>query len=369
MAMLKKLPLSSFVLTLVISCFTLVNSCDVDDDCQIIDTGDQDTTQVVDTTTTPYSNTKMDGISFVSPPNEFEEFHFGHIDSIAANWMAISPFAFSSSNTSPGVQFNPNFQWWGETEEGVNTTIDYCRGRNMKIMLKPQVWIPSGGWVGHYNPGIEAGWQTWEEQYRDYIMIFVNIAIERDVEVFCVGTEYKIAAVEREPFWRQLIADIRAIYDGELVYASNWDHYQNIAFWDELDYIGVDSYFPLVDAVTPTVEEIDAAWPPVKQQLADFSNQHGKQILFCEFGYMSIDHGAWQNWENEGNQANLNVNMVAQRNAFESFFKNIWEEDWFAGGFIWKWYHDHPNAGGPTHKEYTPQNKLAEKVIKQWYTE
>jgi hypothetical protein len=28
-----------------------------------------------------------------------------------------------------------------------------------------------------------------------------------------------------------------------------------VPFWNELDYIGIDAYFPLSDAVTPTVAE------------------------------------------------------------------------------------------------------------------
>jgi hypothetical protein len=29
-----------------------------------------------------------------------------------------------------------------------------------------------------------------------------------------------------------------------------------VPFWNELDYIGIDAYFPLSDAVTPTVAEL-----------------------------------------------------------------------------------------------------------------
>ena len=39
---------------------------------------------------------------------------------------------------------------------------------------------------------------------------------------------------------------------------------------------------------------------------------------------------------------------------------------WFAGGYVWKWYVEE----GRHHKkdiDFTPQNKPAEKLIKNWY--
>jgi len=35
---------------------------------------------------------------------------------------------------------------------------------------------------------------------------------------------------------------------------------EKITFWDELDYIGIQAYFPLVDNKYPTAEEISKGW-------------------------------------------------------------------------------------------------------------
>ena len=51
----------------------------------------------------------------------------------------------------------------------------------------------------------------------------------------------------------------------------------------------------------------------------------------------------------------------------QALLEEFWEEDWFAGGFVWKWFHDHDNVGGKDNNRFTPQNKPAEQILKAFY--
>ena len=62
-----------------------------------------------------------------------------------------------------------------------------------------------------------------------------------------------------------------------------------------------------------------------------------------------------------------NVNLEAQANATQAVFETFWEEDWFAGGFVWKWFIYHERSGGIENDRFTPQNKPAQEVIKKYY--
>ncbi len=365
--------MNNYLKIFVLLLFLVACKNDNDDVIDMPDNIDTDTTTVViDTTDIPIdsldiSSNKINGHSFVSPRDSFPQHMLEPmVNKGGGNWMAISPFALGKLN-DPSITFNSNYQWWGERASGVRTLADYSEAHGMKTMIKPQVWMWDG-WVGSFDLESEEQWKIWEEEYEEYIMIFAHIAAEKNAEIFCVGTEYKIAAVKREAFWRELISKIRAIYPGKLTYAANWDNYQNIPFWDALDYIGIDSYFNLVDQKTPVVADLLEAWKPWVEQIKAVQQQHNKQILFTEYGYMSSDFTAWKNWENEGNLNNLDLNMQGQVNAFEAFFQTFWNEDWVAGGFIWKWFHEYDNRGGLTHKEYTVQRKPAELTVKEWYS-
>jgi len=48
-------------------------------------------------------------------------------------------------------------------------------------------------------------------------------------------------------------------------------------------------------------------------------------------------------------------------------FLTFWHQPWFAGGFVWKWYAHHPEAGGANNNDYTPQRKPAEQLIRSYY--
>ena len=77
--------------------------------------------------------------------------------------------------------------------------------------------------------------------------------------------------------WRQIIAAIRQVYHGKLTYGGNWDSFNEVTFWDALDYIGVLAYFPLTKTPNPSSAEIAAAWDRKCAELVDYSKAHGGQ--------------------------------------------------------------------------------------------
>jgi hypothetical protein len=132
-----------------------------------------------------------------------------------------------------------------------------------------------------------------------------------------------------------------------------------------LDYIGLDAYFPLSEARDPDVEELRAGWQRWKTAIQTLSDSIARPVLFTEYGYRSMDYTAEKPWLVDSE--NQRVNLEAQANALTALFQEFWSEPWFAGGFVWKWFIHHPMSGGPDNNRFTPQNKPAEGVIRQFY--
>ena len=201
---------------------------------------------------------KINGANLVNPADSAAITKIGSVSQINAEWVSIIPFAFSSQGT-PQVHFNSPRQWWGERPHGTMRMIEKAHELGLKVMLKPHVWM-SNGWIGEYKLSSEEEWIIWEQEYEKYILVFAQMASNKNVEMLCVGTEIKNSAIDRPEFWLGLIEKIRKIYGGKITYAANWDDYHLVPFWDKLDYIGVDAYFPLIQSSDISVDELNEAW-------------------------------------------------------------------------------------------------------------
>lgn len=300
---------------------------------------------------------KICGFNLESPPMEIGKKELAPLIGINSDWVAVVPYGYTPKGSSK-VYYDSPFQWWGERPEGVREIIAAAKSLNRKVMLKPQVWIP-GNWVGDFYPEDR---KTWEESMREFVMEHAYMAEDLGVELFCLATEYKSLATEHPDFFEVLIDSVRSVYSGKLTYAANWDEYELITFWDKLDYIGVNAYFPLSASAVPPEEELSKAWEVVLRDLESVSNANGLPILFTEFGYRSVEGAAGRQWELDEKP----FNEESQAKAFTAFFDHAWKAPWCAGGFVWKWRF-FENAGGQGDRSYTPQGKKALEVIKKAY--
>ncbi len=308
---------------------------------------------------------RIKGLTFVAPPKAFPNDPMLAVQAVNAEWIAVIPYAYSYGDLRQ-VRFDSKRQWWGERTEGVKETLILAKEAGLKVMLKPQLYIP-GSWTGDLSFEKEADWQTWEETYQAYLFHFLELAKEYEVELFCVGTEFKKMENEREAYWRSLIAKCRTQFDGKLVYSANWDCYAQVPFWDVLDYVGISAYFPLVEEKTPQLADLLEEWKPIVKDLKHFSQSLDKPILFTEYGYLSVDHCAHKTWELEAKINQLSVNEQAQCNALTALYESFWEENFWAGGFLWKWFPNMQGHEGYPEKDYTPQSKMGEDIVEKWY--
>ena len=305
------------------------------------------------------------GITMVAPPERIGHEEMEALKKVNTEWIALVPYGFSRID-QPSIRYNLDRQWWGERDEGIIECIRLAHENDIKVMIKPQVYIHNS-WVGDVDFDSEEAWVEWEKGYEEYIHFYGKLAAENNVELFCIGTEYKIAVKKRTKFWRNLIKDIRAYYPGKLIYSSNWDGYANVPIWDDLDYIGISAYFPLTDHKTPTINSLNRKWRPIKSKLEKFAKKNKKSIVFTEYGYLSIDKCAWRGWELEKNIRSKSINEKGQANAYDSLLNTFWDEEWWGGGFLWKWFPAGMGHEGYPERDYTPQGKLSENTIKEWY--
>lgn len=308
------------------------------------------------------TNFPIKGLNLVATRTTCPPQAFDSVEKVGANWVSVIPYAFVRPQNGR-VLFNVHFQEWGERVEGCAQTVNMAHAKGLKVMVKPHLWVSHQGWAGDLQFDQDSTWQNWQQSYADYILTFARMADSTKAEAFCVGTEIRKLANAHPDYWKDLIHRVKKVYSGKITYAANWDNYQNIQFWSSCNFIGIDAYFPLEASSDSAVNEMVRAWQPYKQDLQVFSQQQNCPVVFTEMGYRSMDESYKGHWGEE-----RVVNNKAQASAYEALFKSLSGEDWWWGGFIWKWYPmkpdarwDRPNTG------FTPQGKPALKVLEKWY--
>jgi len=134
-------------------------------------------------------------------------------------------------------------------------------------------------WRGEIQPSDE-----WFESYSNFINFFAEFAEQNDVELFCVGCEYKETTGETEQ-WENVIQGVRERYSGPITYAADWTNYQDIEGWDYVDYVGIGAYFPLtLFNSDQTFEELKTVWNNHANEIEAWlnskqaSNIHGDRL-------------------------------------------------------------------------------------------
>ena len=171
-----------------------------------------------------------------------------------------------------------------------------ARQRHFTLMLRPlideQSLIADGQWRGSLRPSSVRGWF---ESYAGMVLPYAALAQQERVEILCVGTEL-VSLEQHTQEWMDLIAKVRAVFDGLLTYCANWDSFARPTFWDALDFVGVDGFFPLNAPAQASVEEMLAAWRPWAQRLEQFQRSVGKPIVLTEQGVTSQRGSHRQPW-------------------------------------------------------------------------
>ncbi len=308
---------------------------------------------------------KHRGVGWQASPEVITADHLRPLQAVQVNWIAQTPFGWQRDLSTPRIRLATDGRvFWGETDVGLATTARLARAQGIETLLKPHIWV-GGKFRGDIAMTSEKDWRAWFDSYREFILHYARFAEEHGIQVLCVGTELHRTVVEKPQEWRQLIAAIRQVYSGKLTYAGNWyREFEEVPFWDDLDYIGIQAYFPLQDTNGSTVEALRAGWKEPLDRIRRLSARFGKPVLITEIGYRSVGHAARKPWEWPEHGEAAPVDLETQRNCYQAFFDEVWPEPWLAGVYWWKWSPTTLETGAADNTGFSPQFKPAREVLK-----
>lgn len=253
------------------------------------------------------------------------------------------------------------------SDASMRHAIRQAKKHGMHVMIKPQIDLihEEGNTRSDIGFNSEEKWKEWFSNYSRFIIHYAKMAEEEGADFFCVGTELTFASTMKAYWTNLIIPDVRNIFRGQITYAANWDEYANIDFWEDLDYIGIDSYFPLSNQDNPSLEDLKEGWKKWLLEIEMVQRRVNKPVLMTEAGYSSIDSAARKPWE-ETTQGKPNAELQAA--CYRALLETFWDKPWFFGVYWWNW-NTYPRSGGLNNKYFTPQNKPALDLVKLWYSQ
>lgn len=281
--------------------------------------------------------------------------------SLGSNAMAIVPYSFIRDKNQP-VPFRFSNNAGSENDESVVHSTFEAKKLGMTTVLKPQVFA-GDSWPGDVEMFNEKDWEAFFNYYHKWIRHYAFLAEIHQMDVLCVGTEFAKATLSHEGGWRKIFQSLRGLYQGKLTYASNWGaEFEKVGFWDELDFIGLNCYYPLSKNDSPEKAELKANFDSVKAKIEKVYAKFQKPIVFTEIGFRSID-APWKSPHAEGDD---NFNAEHQQRCYEVVFEGIENEPW-CGGILWWKFPSYLEYRGLENSAFTPNNKKAEATVRAWF--
>jgi hypothetical protein len=270
---------------------------------------------------------------------------------------------YTSTTIAPSATQTP-------TDAAVTAAIQHLHNQDLKVMLKPHVDVSDGTWRGAIYP---SDTNAWFAGFKAFITHYAELAQTNGVEMLCIGTEYKtMTGSTYLANWTDVINAIRSVYTGKLAYAANasgaGDEFTSVSFWNQIDVIGLDGYFPLTDHADPTIAQLLAAWRSnVSGQnlvalVTNFASAHPtKPVVFTEIGYRSAAGTNKVPWDY---QFSAPADNTEQQNCYEAMYET-WTQPGspIKGHFWWAWPVPAPAANDT---DYNPRNKPAQTVLQNW---
>jgi len=186
-------------------------------------------------------------------------------------------------------------------------------------MLKPYVDAEDDTWRAEFEP---TNWSEWFASYQTFIWHYAEMAENYNIELFCVGCEYKSSDADRYENWSITIEGIRTRYSGKIIYSADWSNYGDICFWNLLDFIGIDAYFPLFNGDDPALSNLINGWNDALDGVEDWLETSGnddKDVIFSEVGYESQP----KCWKCPGDTGSNEVDVAAQDLCYQALFSTI----------------------------------------------
>lgn len=294
-------------------------------------------------------------------PASFWNEVFDDLQSIGINHYLLLTYCFTNPQTgqiSEQSRFNTNS---APDLDFIEQGLANATKRGMKGALYPVLEIDNDRQIGEIWRGFlnfsGAPLESFFTQYMSHIENIAGVASKYNAERVYLGSELRSLTHNQAtlPYWEELIHKLRDKISNErsgresnnshwrppLTYAAHWEEYKSVTFWQQLDEIAINAYFPL-----STEKQAEGKNRPAENLLQQnlrkelkaveaFSKLHKRPVLLSEFGLTGYDKTTTAPWSHQSSEA---LDPGEQLNGYRALLEEISDKgSWLKAIHIWHW--------------------------------
>jgi hypothetical protein len=283
---------------------------------------------------------------------------------LGVNAVSITPFGriWSLKSTEILMDFEAPYS---DNRAAVREMIEQAKARGLQVLVIPHLWVESGGWRGEIDPGSDERWAAYQASYRSFVLAWARDAERAGADALSIGVECKSWSGRFGEYWSSLIAELRATFHGKLTYSANWDEAEDVAFWDQLDWIGVNAFYPLASHDDASDDEYRKGASEALDRLHELSHSVDKPVVLIEIGYTTRKNAAVQPWLWPDDMQNVIVDEREQARALSALAGAAASRDFIRGFYVWRYYANLDDVSQEAVWGFSPHGKLAEPMLER----
>jgi hypothetical protein len=228
---------------------------------------------------------------------------------------------------------------YDDNRASIAEMIAQAHARGIRVLVIPHLWVwNEQGWRGEIDFPDEAGWRDYQASYRAFVLAWAMDAEAAGADAFSIGVECKSWSGRFGAFWTRFIAEVRSVFSGLLTYSANWDEAEDVLFWDQLDLLGVNAFYPLAPSNDASFETYVEGATCIAENVGSLARILDMPVLFVEVGYTTRENAAVEPWLWPDGMSDVAYSEEEQARALEASFRGFVPHEWFAGFFLWRYY-------------------------------
>jgi hypothetical protein len=283
---------------------------------------------------------------------------------LGANWVSITPFGrlWDLDSTEIVRDFEAPYD---ENRRAVGRMVAQAKARGLRVLLVPHLWVETGGWRGEIELSTPARWDAYQASYRAFVLAWASDAARWGADAFSIGVECKSWSGRFGGYWTSLIRAIRGVFPGAVTYSANWDEAEDVLFWDQLDWIGINAFYPLSHEKGASTATYAARARDIADDLERQSRALGMPVVFLEVGYTSRLDAAVEPWLWPDTMQAVAVDEAEPARALAVLVGAMASRPWFRGFYLWRYYANLDDVSQEAAWGFSPHGKLVSATLSQ----